>query len=430
MANMRDLFPGYYRPTKDQFDDLWNRAVVAFDANVLLNVYRYSPPTRQALFDLLHGLQSRIWVPHQAALEYQVNRGSVILEQMRLSEDLEKRLDKQIGGFKDEIERMNRHPYLNRDQLQRTLQRARTQILKEFDRERHSYTSYLDDDDLRDQLDDLFDGRVGPSYTEAELADIYKDGAQRFKQLIPPGYMDADKEEGGKPSPKRYGDFIVWRQLIDHAIQTNLPVILVTDDTKEDWWSRRSGRTFGPRPELVQEMIDKASVGFYMYTSEGFLQRAADYLKVEREKEAEEEARVLREQQEHRTLQRRVTAKQLEAVTHLLDDSNSRLYNNLGRTLDTFLKALPDISGATSAAVRLADAVVREQRLYDALLPSIDALGQVAEFYSPEVDELQSESIEADMAEADEPVDEEFFEQPSDEETGKDDIANWDEEDL
>ena len=38
---MRDLFPSYYRPTDEEFKELWEKCTFIFDANVLLNLYLY-----------------------------------------------------------------------------------------------------------------------------------------------------------------------------------------------------------------------------------------------------------------------------------------------------------------------------------------------------------------------------------------------------
>ncbi|MGZ3645243.1 MAG: hypothetical protein ACXVCM_15485, partial [Ktedonobacteraceae bacterium] len=39
---MQELFPGYYRPTKEEFSTMWQQCIFVFDANVLLNIYRYT----------------------------------------------------------------------------------------------------------------------------------------------------------------------------------------------------------------------------------------------------------------------------------------------------------------------------------------------------------------------------------------------------
>jgi PIN domain-containing protein len=86
---MRDLFPGYYRPTQEQFQQMWRECIFVFDANVLLNIYRYSSDTRDELFDVLEHLKDRIWIPHQAMLEYHENREEVISQQYAISKDIE-----------------------------------------------------------------------------------------------------------------------------------------------------------------------------------------------------------------------------------------------------------------------------------------------------------------------------------------------------
>jgi hypothetical protein len=50
---MREKFSGYYRPTQEEFDKLWQEAILSVDANILLNIYRYSPETRARLFEVI-----------------------------------------------------------------------------------------------------------------------------------------------------------------------------------------------------------------------------------------------------------------------------------------------------------------------------------------------------------------------------------------
>ena len=43
---MRDGFRAYYAPSADEFERLWSEAIIVFDANALLNLFRYSAATR------------------------------------------------------------------------------------------------------------------------------------------------------------------------------------------------------------------------------------------------------------------------------------------------------------------------------------------------------------------------------------------------
>ena len=57
------------------------------------------------------------------------------------------------------------------------------------------------------------------------------------------------------------------------------PVIFVTEDEKKDWWWRIEDRIVGPRPELIEEMKEKASVSYYSYSLEPFMKHTKKYLK-------------------------------------------------------------------------------------------------------------------------------------------------------
>jgi hypothetical protein len=142
---------------------------------------------------------------------------------------------------------------------------------------------------------ELFDGKVGGSYKQEEYKDIYKKGKDRYDAQIPPGYMDKSK----KPDDTdQYGDLVLWLQLLDHAKVEQRPIILVTDDGKEDWWREIRGEKLGPRPELVDEFM--AATGgekwFYMYSTEQFLKYAKEYLNAEVKPEVIKEAERIKQQ--------------------------------------------------------------------------------------------------------------------------------------
>lgn len=285
---MRKLFPGYYRPTDQEFSKMWQECTFAFDANVLLNIYRYSHETRESLFEILKRLKDRIWVPHQAACEYQERRLDVISEQFKAYEETEELLSKTLRQLEN-----RRHPFIDFSKLaeiiEDTIERAKA-VLQEA-RSRHP--DLLESDDLRETITELLEGKVGDPYSEEELDRIYKKAEQRFTQKTPPGYKDTAKQ-----GPRRYGDVVLWFQLIDHAKSQKKPLIFVTDDRKEDWWLRREGEIVGPRPELIQEMSSQAGVSFYMYQTDQFINYAQDLLELQDQRAAVEEIREIGQQDE------------------------------------------------------------------------------------------------------------------------------------
>lgn len=90
---MRKTFRSYYRPTEYEFSELWRDSLIIPDANVILNLYSYSPETRDAFIDIFTQVSDRLWIPYQAAYEYQNRRLETIANQANAYGIIEKELD-------------------------------------------------------------------------------------------------------------------------------------------------------------------------------------------------------------------------------------------------------------------------------------------------------------------------------------------------
>jgi len=129
-------------------------------------------------------------------------------------------------------------------------------------------------DPIRESLTQIFEKRVGHKYPQLREQELFSDAEKRFELEIPPGYEDYKT----KPGMRKFGDFIIWIQMLDHAKETKKSIIFITDDKKEDWWWIHNRRTIGPRPELIEEINERAKVSFHMYNSRGFIGWASGYI--------------------------------------------------------------------------------------------------------------------------------------------------------
>lgn len=295
---MKDVFPGYYRPTDAEFKQLWDKCIFVLDANVLLNLYRYSVDTRKKLLGTMKHLGSRLWVPHQAAWEYQRNRLDVICKQgeayteiERVFLDTRRKLESALGDY-------SKHPLIDRESILGPINEAFDRQSAELSKIREKHPNLVDEDPVRDELTGLLKNRVGGAYSEDKLGQLYKEGESRYSKQVPPGYLDAKTKDG----ERKFGDFILWQQVIDKASSEKKPIIVITDDAKEDWWWKHQGKVIGPRPELVEEVRRIAGVEFYMYRSDQFLEFSAPYLKQKVDESAIAEVREVRKHDEARIL--------------------------------------------------------------------------------------------------------------------------------
>lgn len=294
---MKACFPGYYRPTRDEFRSLWDDCLFVLDANVLLNCYRYSENTRRKLINVFETIAERLWVPHQVALEYQKRRLDVIAEQVDAYDKIEDLLEKACETLTGQLRSYSRHPFISVDSILGRIKAVFDRVLRDLRKHKADHPDFSEEDPVRDKITALLEGRVGPPYSLERLRQIYELGEKRYEQGIPPGYKDNQK----KVDADRYGDLVLWFQVIDHAKKIKKPVVLVTDDRKEDWWWQFRGKTIGPRPELVEEMLKEAGVGLYMYRTDTFMKYAKESLGLPDTEEAIREVKEVRKLTEERT---------------------------------------------------------------------------------------------------------------------------------
>lgn len=245
-------------------DRLWKEAMIVLDANVLLNIYRYPDETRRDFFRLLKRVGDRLWVPYQAAEEFYRNRLKVIADQRKKFGALSSRLNEAIGALQDG--QFAKSEFLDLNSLRKILEPAVIKaqgVLADLEKQ---HPDLLDDDPYLDELVKLVGERVGVRPTAEAYADRCKAARKRFEDRLPPGFMDQKK-----PEPDRYGDALLWFEVIDLARSTQKGVIVVTDDEKEDWWLVAEGKKFGARPELRAEIMDAAGVNFAVARPASFL---------------------------------------------------------------------------------------------------------------------------------------------------------------
>ena len=286
---MKDKFPGYFKLTKEEISDLWKTALFTLDANILLNLYRYSDETRENFLKILDKISDRIWISHQSAQEFFDNRLNVISQQEKSYEEAVSALNSIEKDFKNS----RQHPFIEKKLLKRFTDLS-NEICEQLNSSKEFHNKRILDDDILAKIQELFDKKVGDEYDEETLNKLYKEGEERFSNKIPPGYKDTNKKDESTNGNRKYGDYIVWKQIIEKSKESKQGVILVTDDRKEDWWVRFKGKTISPRPELIKEFCQDSKQSFHMYQSDRFLEFARDYLGEEIKETTIEEIRELR----------------------------------------------------------------------------------------------------------------------------------------
>lgn len=291
--------------TEQTEKQLWEYAIIVFDSSALLNFYDIPKETRQKIYKTFEGrLKDRILLPGHVQLEYLKNRKKTIyapldgntknvnystiekLHLVKINAENKKiknsisEINKIIEEVSKATKKPDRHPHLDADlftDLSSSLSRFEenyskfgtnksefeAKIKNEIQNIKGEIKQLENNDDVLDALNKFFISSKDYSFSEKNK--IAEEGQIRYNQTIPPGYNDNEKE-----GHQKFGDYFIWRQILDYAKKNNKSVIFICDDiTKYDWCipdKYNPGRIKYPRPELSKEFFEETGYKFWMYS--------------------------------------------------------------------------------------------------------------------------------------------------------------------
>lgn len=269
---MKSLFRGYYKLTDNEIQNIWSQGFISLDTNVLCNIYRYSEDTRKELIRVIKKYSSQLWLTNHSGFEFHKNRVAVISEQISIYEETIKKFQ----ALENDIIKNPKTPHLSESILQK-FEKTIKETIKDLERKKEFYNKLVFNDSILSVITTIFNKKVGEAFTPEEIIKIEKEGEERYKNKIPPGFKDNDKTQN------KYGDLIIWKELIRKAKVDNKPFILIIDDLKEDWWLKAQGQKISPRQELSQELYKESKQTFHLYTPDRFLEFASKTEKVKQE---------------------------------------------------------------------------------------------------------------------------------------------------
>lgn len=270
---MESLFREYSSPPAELVDRVWRTGFVTFDSSSLLNVYVLSPRARNELLNHLRQLktQERLWISHQAGVEFHRHRPRVarqsrenIRATKRILSEFLKAFDKSVMRFYGDAEEViDAYKVLE----------AKVDAYSDEHSVSGKQNPTPEADTILKSLYEIFDNEkmVGKPYDDYELMELHKEGKERYEAEIPPGFRDSAKQ-----GQRRYGDLIIWKQMIEHARLNGKPVALVTDDAKEDWTFSVDGeREKFLHPMLASEFRTQTQQEVILFTIADFISKAA-----------------------------------------------------------------------------------------------------------------------------------------------------------
>ncbi|HTV55674.1 MAG TPA: PIN-like domain-containing protein [Terriglobia bacterium] len=269
---MRGKFAGWYPKTAAEAAALWDKAIFVPDANVLLHCLRHPVAVREELLRLFDVLKSSLWIPYQVGLEFHRNRLDVELGAQDVYDLLIKDQEAILDKARERLRQLRAHPTINVAKELAALDMFATDFRARMAAAQAAHPAEEITGAVA-RLTNLLDGRIGDKWRAEQMAALKKEGEDRYAKRIPPGYKDIRKDAG---EFDKFGDLIIWKDIIAKAKADKRPIIFISDDVKEDWWWIHRGRKLGPRPELLEEFKAESGQDFHIYEFSQFLRFAAD----------------------------------------------------------------------------------------------------------------------------------------------------------
>lgn len=275
---------------------LWRDAVIVFDTCALGNIYSLSPETQQVFIDILKLLKERIWIPAWVLKEFERHHDKFLYAPISdhygkfenviaKGEQYKKDLSEAIANIDDDTF----HPYMNKD-VCNEIKTIYTSICEGVDKlgkkikdQKNARSEEIKNAAKSDKLNELLQGILhGEEFSLKELIRIAQEGRIRYECLIPPGYKDEKDKEKEKEKTndgiRKYGDLIIWKEILRYAKDNRKSIILISDDVKEDWVVKESGSNEGdPRPELTREFSEEVGMTFWKYTLPQMVEKLKEY---------------------------------------------------------------------------------------------------------------------------------------------------------
>ena len=273
-------------------DQLWESAIFIFDTCALLDFYYMTPEYQSIMADILEYLSERIWLPAQVVYEYNKNRESVIckpiIEKYSESKIQNNRIVEELKEFINQWEQQYYHPYITTENLQKvqaSLAKIEPEIIgirdivkKEYQDRKQEIRKIQDDDELEKVVKSLSHGEP---FRFSEIKEIVNEGFIRYANQIAPGYMDAEDKDG----IRKYGDFIIWKEILRYVCAAKKDVIFITNDVKGDWViadetdkNKRAEKPLpeevgNPRRELLTEFEEQTGRKIWFYKTTDFIKK-------------------------------------------------------------------------------------------------------------------------------------------------------------
>lgn len=264
--------------------------VIVMDTNVWLDLYTLEPSTIKLIIESIKTNNDLFWLPNQVFVEF--NRHIVKNRDRALNryKDLKSSTCKELNEAKNKINieinkfknKGNTYAITIYENVINNLDDQIKFIGTEIDKINDTYINEIEciskeNDIVLSLVNFLHERSETLGFSVKELMDIYEEGEKRYKYKLSPGYTDESKKDKSETESqfllRKYGDLILWKEMLRKVKDKNTNLIFVQNEKKSDWWDKREGNNKNLPRILREEFNDNSLEGskFLMIDFEEFI---------------------------------------------------------------------------------------------------------------------------------------------------------------
>ncbi len=247
-----------------------NNTLIVMDSNVWLNLYTIHPLALIEIVDKIRENKEQFWIPNQVYREFSRNSKSKKNEVIEYYKNARVNCIKELERTKDIVgqtfENFRRKQRTDGEELKGAVLNDFQAIIQKFksgyEELEKSYTEELavicEEDIVSELVDEVYENSKTRDFSIMEKVQICEEGEVRYKYKIAPGYTDEEKKSDfdGGDFYRKYGDLIIWKELLKKVEDTNINTLFIEDEKKKDWFSEKGGTKLAP---VLYEEYDQAT---------------------------------------------------------------------------------------------------------------------------------------------------------------------------
>lgn len=295
----KEEFYGFYREPFNKENMTNENTIIVFDTNSLFNVFRFTPEASKEYFEIIQSIQDKIYIPYLVALEFHFHKSETLLlneiNVTKFKNDFSKNWNKvKSDAVKKLFSSLTFRNDLQQNELTTFLSNLLNSDKLDIEAKLIEKISSISDNQKNTFkiLIQIMESKTGERYTQDMITKIEKEGEERYKNGIPPGFNDANKKlsrsYNGIKYQQKFGDLIIWKDIISKAKEDRIKhVIFVTSDGKQDSKTdlnykvcvgndgngKEKYQIIGPRIELIEEMKNDTGADFYLMDELEFMKQ-------------------------------------------------------------------------------------------------------------------------------------------------------------